>query len=114
VADEEEVLTFGALAEKLLEVFESGVGGECGGVQDLGFVASLGADERRGLEAALEGAGDDQVELDVQRVQHVSELEAMLLALFIERAFGVEERIAARLAGAGVAKNIQIHNLFIF
>src|SRR5207302_4586670 len=90
VADEEEVLTFGALAEELLEVFEGGGGGECGGVQDLGFVAGLGADQRCGLEGAFEGAGDDQVELDVERVEHVSELEAVLLACFIERAFGVE------------------------
>ena len=47
---------FGALAEKLLEVFEGGVGGERSGVQDLGFVAGFGADERCGLEAALERA----------------------------------------------------------
>jgi len=56
VADEEEVLAFGAIAEKLLEVFEGGVGGEGGGVQDLGFVAGLGADQGGGLEAAFEGA----------------------------------------------------------
>jgi len=93
VADEEEVLALGALAEELLEVLEGGFGGERGGVEDLGFVAGLGADERGGLEAAFEGAGDDEVELDVQRVEHMSELEAMLLAFLIEGAFGVEERI---------------------
>jgi hypothetical protein len=114
VADEEEILALGALAEELLEVFEGCLGGEGGGVQDLGFVASLGADERGGLKATLEGAWDDEVELDVERVEYMSELEAVLLAFFIEGAFGVEERIAARLAGAGMAKNIQIHNLFIF
>jgi hypothetical protein len=114
VADEEEVLAFGALAEKFLEVFEGGFGGEGGGVQDLGLVAGLGADERCGLETALKGAGDDQVELDVQRVEHMSELETVLLAFFVEWAFGVEERIFARLTGAGVAKYIQIHSLFTF
>ena len=56
MADEEEVLAIGALAEELLEVFEGGFGGERGGVQDLGLVAGLGADEGGGLEAALEGA----------------------------------------------------------
>jgi hypothetical protein len=44
----------------------------------------------------------------------VGQLEAVLLAFFIERAFEVEERIGTRLTGAGVAKNIQIHNLFTF
>jgi hypothetical protein len=114
VADNEEILAFGVFAKESLKVFEGGFGGERGGVQDLGFVASLGADERCGLEAALEGAGDDQIELDVQRIQHVSELEAVLLAFFIERAFEVEQRIGAWLAGAGVAKNVQIHSLFTF
>jgi len=35
VADEEEVLALGALAEELLEVFEGGFGGERGGVENL-------------------------------------------------------------------------------
>jgi len=93
VADEEEVLALGALAEEVLEVFEGCFGGERGGVEDLGFVAGLGADERGGLEAALERAGDDEVELDVQGVEHMRELEAVLFACLIEGAFGVEERI---------------------
>jgi hypothetical protein len=114
VADDKEILAFGVLAKESLKVFEGGIGGERCGVQNLGFVAGLGADERGGLKAALEGAGDDQIELDVQRVQHVSELEAVLLAFFIERAFEVEERIGAGLTGAGVAKDVQIHNLFTF
>jgi hypothetical protein len=44
----------------------------------------------------------------------VSELEAVLLAFFVERAFGIEERIFARLTGAGVAKYVQIHSLLTF
>jgi hypothetical protein len=44
----------------------------------------------------------------------VGELEAVLLALFVEGALGVEEWIRAPQTGAGVAKNIQIHNLLIF
>ena len=62
----------------------------------MGFVAGLGADEGGGLEAALERAGDDEVELNVQRVQDVSELEAVLLAFLVERALEVEEWIGAR------------------
>jgi hypothetical protein len=44
----------------------------------------------------------------------VGELEAVLFAFFIEGTFGVEEWVGAPQAGAGVAKNIQIHNLFTF
>ena len=114
MADEEEVFAVGTLAKKLLKIFESCFGGERGGVENLRFVAGLGADEGCSLKAALEGARNDEVELDVQRVEHVSELEAVLLTFLVEGAFGVEEWIRAPQAGAGVAKNIQIHNLFIF
>jgi hypothetical protein len=65
VADHKEVFTFGVVAEELLEVSEGGFWSEGSGLQDPGFVAGLGADERCGLEAALEGARDDEVELDV-------------------------------------------------
>ena len=50
--------------EEFLELFEGGVGGEGVGVEDVGLVAGLGADQRGGLQAALERAGDDEVELD--------------------------------------------------
>jgi hypothetical protein len=55
----------------------------------LRFIAGLGADQRCGLKAAFERARDDEVELDVQCVQYMSELEAVLFALFVEGAFGV-------------------------
>ena len=95
MANDEKIFALGALVEQLLEVFEGGFGGERGGVQDLGFVAGLGPDERGGLEAAFEGAGDDEVELDVQGVEHVRELEAVPFAFFIEGAFGVDYWVGA-------------------
>ena len=52
--------------------------------------------------------------MDVERVEHVSELEAVSFAFFVEGALGVEEWIFAWLSGAGVAKYIQIHSLFTF
>jgi hypothetical protein len=113
MANDKEILAVGALAEELLEVFESSFGRERGGVQNLGFVAGLGADERSGLEAALERAGDDEIELDVQCIQHVSELETVLFALFVEGAFLVEKGISTTKSGAGVAEDENIHNLLI-
>jgi hypothetical protein len=105
VADDEEVLGVGAVPEELLEVLEGGGGGESVGLEDLGLVAGLGADERGGLEAAFEWARDDEVELDVECVEDVCELEAVALAFLVEGAPGVEERIGAAGSGAGVAKN---------
>jgi len=114
VADEEEVLGFGAVAEKLLEVANGGLGGEGGGEQDFAVVAGFGADERGGLETALEGAGDDEIELDVEGVEDVGELKTVLLALLVERAFDVEERVGTAGAGAGVPKQKEVHRLFRF
>lgn len=54
VADDEEVLAFGAVVEELLEVFEGRFGGEGVGVEDLRLVTGFGADERCGLKTALE------------------------------------------------------------
>jgi hypothetical protein len=44
----------------------------------------------------------------------MGELEAMFLTLFVEGTLGVNERIWAAQTCAGVAKNVQIHNLFTF
>ena len=104
----------GGFAEEFLEVFEGGCRGERRCVQDLRFVAGFCADERSGLEAALEGARGNEIELDVQCVQYLRELEALLFAFFVERAFQVEYWIRASQTGAGVAKDVQIHSLFTF
>lgn len=56
MTDDQEIFAPGAIVEKLLEVLERRGGGERSGVQNLRFVASLGAYERSSLEAALEGA----------------------------------------------------------
>ena len=111
MADDQEVLGVGALLEELLESLRVAAGARRVGEEDVGLVAGLGADEGGGLEAALEGAGDDQVELNVERVEDVGELEAVALAFFVEGTFGVEERVGAACAGAGVAKNEEIHRL---
>ncbi len=84
---------------------EGGGGGESVGLEDLGLVAGLGADKGGGLEAALEGAGDDEVELNVEGVEDVGELEAVPLALLVEGPLGVEDRVGSARSGAGVAKD---------
>ncbi len=74
VADDENVLVAAALVEELLKVLEGGFGGEAVGEQNLGLVAGLGAYEGGGLEAAFEGAGDYEVELNFQGVEDVGQV----------------------------------------
>ena len=111
MADEQQVLVFGALAQQLLELGKGGVGRErCGG-EDGRFVAHLGADEGSGLQAALERAGDNEIEGDLHRVEHMRKLEALCLAVLVERTLAVEDGIGAADAGAGVAQDVKIHKL---
>ena len=98
-----------ALEQELLEVLLGGLGGEGVGEQDLGLVAGLGADEGGGLEAALEGARDDEIELYLQCIQHMREVEAVTFAVFVEGALEIEDGIFSADACAGVAENEEIH-----
>ena len=75
------------------------------------FVAGFGGDELGGLLAALEGAGDDEVEAELEGVEDVGELQALGLAVLVEGTLDVEERIGAAEAGAGVAEDEEIHCL---
>ena len=109
MADDEDVFVLGALAQQALELGERGGGGERVGDEDLGLVAGLGADELRGLQAAFEGAGDDEVEAELHRVEDLREVQAVVLAFLVERALEVEQRIDAAGSGAGVAEDEEIH-----
>ena len=91
--------------KQALELGEGCGGGEGVGDEDLLLVASLGGDELGGLLGALEGARDDEIEVELEGVEDVRELEALGLAVLVEGTLEVEERIGARTAGAGVAKD---------
>jgi len=55
--------------------------------------------------AALEWAGDDEIEVELEGVEDVGELQALGFAVLVDGTLEVEERIGARTAGAGVAKD---------
>jgi hypothetical protein len=114
MADDEDVFVAAGFVEELLEVLLGGLGGEGVGEQDLGFVTSFGAYEGGGLEAALEGARDDEVELYVQCIQYMREVKAVSFAFFVEGPFEIEEGIFSAFPGAGVTKNEQVHKDLLF
>jgi hypothetical protein len=109
MADYENVFVAAGFVEELLEVLLGGLGDQGVGKQDLGFIAGLGADEGGGLEAAFEGARDDEIEVYLQCIQHMREVEAVAFAVFIERALEIEDGIFSADACAGVAENEEIH-----
>ena len=105
VAYDENVLGGGAVAQKPLELGEGSGGGERVRDEELLFVASLGGDELGGLLSALERAGDDEIEVEIEGVEDVGKLKALGLAVLIDGTLEVEERIGARTTGAGVTKD---------
>lgn len=90
MADEEDVFVGGALSQEALELGVVGGGGEGGGEEDSLLVAGLGGDELGGLEASLEGAGDDEIEVGLEGVEDVGEVQAVALAVLVEGTFDVE------------------------
>jgi len=105
MAYDENVLGGGEIAHKALELREGGGGSEGVRDEELLFVAGLGGDELGGLHGALEGAGDDEIEAEIEGIEDVGELQALSLAVLVEGALDVEEGIGSAGAGAGVAKD---------
>lgn len=113
VTHDHNIFAIAILMDEVLKVVQRGFGGERVGEQYLGLIASFGADEGCSLHTALEFAGDDEIELYLHCIQHISELKTMALTIFIERALDVEQRIGAAGSSAGVTKNEKIHCVFI-
>jgi hypothetical protein len=84
MADEKQIFAVLTFAKEIVEVGQGGFRGETVGGEDAGFVAGFGGDELSGLERALERAGDDEIEVDLEGVEDMGEVEAVLLAFSIE------------------------------
>ena len=110
VPDDENVLVFIQTADKVEEFLHGGFGSEGFGDFDFAVVAGFGADQRGGLEGALEGAGDDAVELDIQGVEEAADEKALLLSFLIEGPLDIYNGVGAACSRAGMTKNIEIHS----
>jgi hypothetical protein len=58
---------------------------------------------------ALERTGYDCVELQLHGVEHMGQLKTVALAVLVERALAIENRVGAPQAGAGMTKDKKIH-----
>ena len=109
VADNQEVFIGRAIAKHSLELGEGRGGRERIGDENACLVAGLGANELRRLKAALERAGDDQVEADLHAGQNMGQMQTVALAVLVERTLEIEQGIESFGAGAGVTEDIQVH-----
>ena len=78
---------------------------------NLCVIARLCSHKGRCLQRALQRARDYEIELHPKRVEIAADKNALLLALLVERALYVDNRIRASRSGACVAKNIKIHKI---
>jgi hypothetical protein len=99
VPDDQKILISATVREKALEVAEAGLRRKRIRHQNLRLIAHLRSYQGCCLKASLERTGDDQVELQIQLIQYGAQLQAVPLAIFIERTFAVEDRIGTSLAG---------------
>jgi len=109
VGDHQDAVAVSVFGEKLLEGGVGAVKAEGGTDFDFGLVAELGGHKLRGLQGALEGAGDDHVNLDLERAEQASHQHALVFSFFDEAALAVEGGISASKSGVGVAHEIEVH-----
>jgi hypothetical protein len=109
MAYDKQILIATAFREEPLEVTKGCRGRERIRDEDLRLVSHLRSDERSSLDASLEWAGDDEIELKLQLVEDLPEVQAVTLALFVERALVIENRIGSPLSGRRVPKDKEIH-----
>jgi len=69
----------------------------------LAFISQFVSDQRCRLRGAFEGAGDDRIDLDIERRKRSPDIAALLDTLFVQSALLIFFRIDQMLAGAGVA-----------
>jgi hypothetical protein len=87
-----------------LKIRESGLRTERGFGHQFAFVTHFVPDQSGGLHGALQGTGDDNLDLNTERGEGAANVSALLDAVFIEGALLISLGAAQHsLAGAGVA-----------
>jgi len=83
VADDENIFEGRKRIQHGAKVCEGAAGGKRRGNLYGALIGGFSADERCGLQTALEGTGDDEVKLHLHAVEDVGELQAKLLAVAV-------------------------------
>ena len=109
MAYDEDAFRLGIISQKGLKISVLAVGLECGVDFDLCFVSELGCDKLRGLEGSFEGAGDDGIDLNLERAEAASHENALFFSVFYEATLGVERGVWPAEAGVGVAHEVKNH-----
>ncbi len=115
VADHQDIFVAAALVQQALKLAEVCSWLERLCVENLGLIAHLRPDKLSGLQAALQGAGDDQVEADAEIAQDLSELEAVAFAFLVQGTLDVQLGIRAAGTGTGVAhqEDVQVFTVWV-
>ena len=112
VPHHQHVLIFGALAYQPLKLLEGRARGQRIRDHDLRFVTRLRRHQLGSLQAALQAARNHQVKALVHRIQQISQVQTMPLAVLVEWPLQVQDRVYAAHTGARVAQQEEVHSWF--
>jgi hypothetical protein len=101
-----DAVVFHILRQHLLKVGVMGVEAQRGRNLNLGIVAHLRSHKLRGLQGALQWAGDDHIHLYFERAQGARHEDALLLTFFNKGALLVEKRILAIKSSIGMTHEV--------
>jgi hypothetical protein len=111
MAYEQDSLAAGVLGDELLKGGIVSIGRKSRRGEDRRLKTDLGGHELGGLAGTFERAGDDDVDLHLERSQDAGHEHALLLAFFDQAAFGVKYGIFAWDARIRVAHEIEVHGV---
>jgi len=110
VAHNQNAFAVSVPCQHLLKCSEIGVEAEGGADFDFGFIAQLRTHKLRCLQGALERAGDDNVELDLEGGEHARHEHALLFSVLDQSPLGVEGRVFAAESSVSVTHQVKVHS----
>ena len=110
MADHQHILAISVFSEELLEV-----GVRCAEIErcayfDLAFISEFVANELRSLQGALQGAGNNDIRLDLESAEHAAHDHALLFTFCDKSPFRVELSALAGNSSIRMAHEVEIHN----
>lgn len=96
-------LVAGIFGQKVLEVRVIPVQSQCRADLNLAFVAQFCADQLRRLESAFQWTRYNGVNRGFQCVEYLRHQDALLLALFDQAAFGIQQWVFTNCSGVRMA-----------
>ena len=109
VSHDQDVLPVRIFLQELLKVRIGGVEVERRADLDFAFIAEFVAHKLCGLQCSLQGTGNDDVRLNLERAEDSPHDHALFFSFDDQTAFSVELRALAGNSGIGMPHEVEVH-----